>query len=59
MRRMEENRIPRMAMTCNPTCKNKRGRPRRTWFGGIRDAMEKRGIEKAWILDRPRWREVL
>ena len=53
----EANRIPRMAILHKPTCKKKKGRPRRTWFDGIREALEKR-IEKEWILDRTRRKEV-
>ena len=36
VRKMEENKIPRMATQCKPTCKKKRRRPTRTWFDGIR-----------------------
>ena len=36
----------KMSMEYKPTCKKKKGRPRRTWFDRITEAMEKKGIEK-------------
>ena len=38
-----------MVMKYKPTCKKRRGRPTRAWFDGIREAMEKGGIEKECI----------
>ena len=55
---MDEKRIPKMIMQYKTTEKRKRGRPR-TWFQGIRNSMEKRGIDEEWSQDRHRWREFL
>ena len=57
--RMEENRIPRMAMSYKPTCKKKKEQPRSTWFDGIREAKEKSGIAEEWSLYSPRSMEIL
>ena len=47
------------AMQYKQTSKKKRGRPKTTWFDGIRDAMEKKRLEEEQSLDSPRWREIL
>ena len=59
VKRMDEKRIPKMTMQYKTTEKRKRGRPRRIWFQGIRNAMEKRGMEEEWSQDRHRCREAL
>ena len=58
VKRMDEKRIPKMTMQYKTTEKRKRGRPR-TWFQGIRNSMEKRGIDEEWSQDKNRWREAL
>ena len=51
--------MTRMAKQYKLICKKTRRRSRRTWFDVIREAMEKRGIDKEWSLDRARWKVAL
>ena len=41
VRKMEKNRIPRMNMIYKQTYKKQRGVPKKAWFDGIKEAMEK------------------
>ena len=59
LKRMKKNGIPRMAMLYKLTCKKKRGRPRKSWFDVISEAMEKMGIKEECNVDRHRWRKIL
>jgi len=43
VQRMEEGRLPKQAMKCNPPGRRKRGRPKLTWAEGIRGLMGGKG----------------
>ena len=42
---MDEDRIPKRYLVWKPQGKRPVGRPRKRWMDGIREALEKRGIE--------------
>lgn len=54
--RMEDTRWPKRVFKWSPTGRNKRGRPRRSWNDGIRQAMRDRNIEEDLVYDRDGWR---
>ncbi|XP_030752232.1 uncharacterized protein LOC115879476 [Sitophilus oryzae] len=54
--RMEDTRWPKRVFKWSPTGGNKRGRPRRSWNDGIRQAMRDRNIEEDLVYDRDGWR---
>ena len=39
VKRMQEERIPKLIMDWIPRVRRKRGRPRKTWMGGVQAAM--------------------
>ncbi|XP_030761519.1 uncharacterized protein LOC115886486 [Sitophilus oryzae] len=54
--RMEDTRWPKRVFKWSPTGRHKRGRPRRSWNDGIRQAMRDRNIEEDLVYDRDGWR---
>ena len=45
VKRMPEERIPKLVMEWIPLKRRKRGRPRKTWTGGVQAAMTTRNLE--------------
>ena len=45
VKRMPEERIPKLIMDCIPRERRKRGRPRKTWMEGVQAAMTTRNLE--------------
>lgn len=54
--RMPEGRWPKRIFRWRPPGRRKRGRPRRSWNEGIRNAMEARDLEEEDAMDRTAWR---
>jgi hypothetical protein len=46
VKRMQEERIPKLILEWVPAEKRKRGRPRKTWIEGVHAAMTARNIEQ-------------
>ena len=66
VRRMQEERIPKLIMEWIPGDRRKRGRPRKTWMEGVQAAMTARNLEpdqwrnrEEWRLVSGRWRQLL
>ena len=47
VKRMPEERIPKLIMLWIPLKRRKRGRPRKTWIEGVQAAMTTRNLEPA------------
>jgi hypothetical protein len=59
VQRMEEGRLLKEVMECNPPGRRKRGRPKATWAEGIRGLIGERGLlEEDWN-DRDSWRKKI
>lgn len=56
MRRMNQDRIPQKIWKWSPANRRKRGRPRKSWEKGIKEAMLKRGLEEDGVRDRISWK---
>jgi hypothetical protein len=52
VKRMQEERIPKLIMEWIPGDRRKRGRPRKTWIEGVRVAMKTRHLEADQRLNR-------
>jgi hypothetical protein len=52
VKRMQEERLPKLIMEWIPGKRRKRGRPRRTWMEGVRAAMKTRHLETNQWLNR-------
>ena len=66
VKRMPDNRIPKLIMEWTPPERRKRGRPRKMWIEGVQAAMETRKLEpdqwrnrEEWNLVCGRWRQLL
>ena len=66
VKRMPEERIPKLIMDLIPRERRKRGRPRKTWMEGVQAAMTTRHLEpdqwrnrEEWRLVFGRWRQML
>ncbi|XP_023231995.1 uncharacterized protein LOC111631892 [Centruroides sculpturatus] len=59
VKRMSDERLPKMSMEYNPQKRKKRGRPRQTWYDGVKLACSEKGIKEEWCMDRERWRGFL
>ena len=66
VKRMPEERIPKLIMEWVPLERRKRGRPRKTWMEGVQAAMTTRNLEtdqwrnrEEWRLVSGRWRQLL
>jgi len=53
---MPEERIPKLIMDWLPWERRKRGRPRKTWMGGIQATMTTRNLEPDQGRNREEWR---
>ena len=66
VKRMPEDRIPKLIMEWTPTERRKSGCPRKTWIEGVQAAMATRNLEpdqwrnrEEWSLVCGRWRQLL
>ena len=55
VKRMQEERLPKLIMEWIPEERRKRGRPRKTWMEEVQAAMEKRRLETDQWLNRKEW----
>jgi len=55
---MPEERMPKLIMEFIPLERRERGRPRKTWIGGVKAAMTKRNLEPHEWRNREEWRLV-
>jgi len=58
VKRMPEERIPKLIMEWIPQETRKRGRPRKTWMEGVQAAMTTRDLEPDEWRNREEWRLV-
>ena len=58
VKRMPEERIPKLIMDWIPLERRKRGRPRKTWMEGVQAAMTTRNLETDQWGNREEWRLV-
>ena len=58
VKRMPEERIPKLIMEWIPLERRKRGRPRNTWMEGVQEAMTTRNLQPDQWRNREKWRLV-
>jgi hypothetical protein len=58
VKRLAEERIPKLIMEWIPLERRKRGRPRKTWMEGVQAAMTIRNLEPDQWRHREEWRLV-
>ena len=58
VKRMREERIPKLIMKWVPLERRKRGRPRKTWMEGVQAAMTIRSVETDLWRNGEEWRLV-
>ena len=58
IKRMPEERIPKLIMEWTPEERRKRGRPRKTWMEEVQAAMISRNLEPDQWRNREEWRLV-
>ena len=58
VKRMPEERMPKLIMDWIPRDRRKRGRPRKTWMEGVQAAMTTRNLEQDQWRNREEWRLV-
>jgi len=58
VKRMPEERIPKLIVDWTPWERRKRGRPRKTWMEGVQAAMTTRNLEPDRWRNREEWRLV-
>jgi hypothetical protein len=58
VKRMSEDRIPKLILEWAPEERRKRGRPRKTWMEGVHAAMTARNLEQDQRRNREEWRLV-
>jgi hypothetical protein len=58
VKKMPEERIPKLILEWVPEERRKRGRPRKTWMEGIQAAMTARNLEQDEWRNREEWRLV-
>jgi hypothetical protein len=58
VKRMPEERIPKLIIEWIPLAKSKSGRPRKTWMEGVQAAMTTRNLEPCQWRNREEWRLV-
>ena len=59
VRRMEEDRIPKMILEWEPEGKKRRGRPMTTWLQNVQSIMRRLGAEEEDTQDRNTWRNII
>ena len=55
VKRMQEERLPKLIMEWIPGERRKKGRPRKTWMEGVRAAMKTRHLEADQWLNTREW----
>jgi len=55
VKRMQDERLPKLIMEWIPGERRKRGRPRKTWMESVRAAMKTRHLETDQWLNRKEW----
>jgi hypothetical protein len=55
VKRMPEERIPKLILEWVPEERQKRGRPRKTWMEGVHAAMTAKGLEQNQWRNREEW----
>jgi hypothetical protein len=55
VKRLQEERLPKLIMEWIPGERRKRGRPRKTWMEGVRAPMKTRYLEADLWLNRKEW----
>jgi hypothetical protein len=58
VKRMPEERLPKLILEWVPEERRKRGRPRNTWMEGVHAAMTARNLEQDQWSNREEWRLV-
>ena len=58
IKRMPEDRLPKLIMGWIPQERRKRGRPRKSWMEGVQTAMTTRNLEPDQWRNREEWRLV-
>jgi hypothetical protein len=58
VKRMSEERIPKLIMEWVPEERRKRGRPEKTWMEGVQAAMTARNLEQDQWRNGEEWRLV-
>jgi len=58
VKRISEERIPKLIMDWLPWERRERGRPRKTWIEGVQAAMTTRNLEPDQWRNREEWRLV-
>jgi hypothetical protein len=58
VKRMPEERIPKLILEWVSAERRKRGRPRKTWMEGVQAAMTVRNLEQNQWRNREEWRLV-
>jgi hypothetical protein len=58
VKRMPEERIPKLTLEWVPANRRKRRRPRKTWMEGVDAAMTARNLEQKQWRNREEWRLV-
>jgi hypothetical protein len=58
VKRMPEERIPKLILEWVPEERRKSGRPRKTWIEGVQAAMTARNLEQNQWRNREEWRLV-
>jgi hypothetical protein len=56
VKKMQEERLPKLIMECIPEERRKRRRPKKTWMKSVRAAMTARHLEADQWLNRKEWR---
>jgi hypothetical protein len=58
VKRIAEQRMPKLIMEWIPEERRKRGRPRKSWMNGVQAAMTTRNLEPDQWRNREEWRLV-
>ena len=56
LKKMNQQQWPKKVFQWNPDGRGLWGRPRRTWYEGIKQAMSARNLKEEDATDRERWR---
>ena len=55
VQRLAEGRLPKIALKWMPKQKRARGRPKKNWVEGIKNAMKERSLNEGQWEERKRW----